>query len=131
MQQQHHCHSITAFQAVYKKLEQIKGENIALFSSYPEQLNEKMRRKLNEVNITISYQRGMGIIDDRVTGKLTPEAICQFVLSYRNELYNCDAIFLSCTNMRAYECKQKLERALSLPVVTSNDAIVSEIRRFL
>jgi maleate isomerase len=39
-------------------------------------------------------------------------------------------VFVSCTNFRAFEALPMLEEALSLPVITSNSAVLEAIEQF-
>lgn len=125
------CPVVSAFDAVYERLRHIERANIALITPYTKHVTEQMVTELESAGITARFHVGMEITDDITTGNVTPGDIVRYVECYREEVVRCDAIFLSCTNLRALECKTVLEQSFSLPVVTSNDAIIAQLLRYI
>jgi maleate isomerase len=71
---------------------------------------------------------GMGIRANLEIGSITPPEIVKFVES---QIGGCapDCVFLSCTNWRAIEAIDLLQRILGIPVVSSNKAAIDMIRQ--
>jgi len=55
-------------------------------------------------------------------GELSPDEVCELAL--RADHAEAEAIVLACTDMRAVEVIEKVERALNKPIVTSNQAMM-------
>lgn len=125
------CPVVSAFHAVYERLQHIRAQNIALITPYTEHITTQMAEQFHEAGISVQFQVGMGITNDIATGNVTPDEIVRYVEQYKQEVSRSETIFLSCTNLRALECKTELEQLFSLPVVTSNEAIIVQLKRLL
>ncbi|WP_417432453.1 hypothetical protein [Kiloniella sp.] len=62
-------------------------------------------------------------------GEMTPVQIVEMVLEKNHK--RTDALVLSCTDMRAVECIEFLEKETGLPVISSNQALFYEALRYL
>lgn len=72
----------------------------------------------------------LGLTDNRRIGDTSPADITAFV---RDELgmTDADAVFISCTNLRAVEALDAVRDVLGVPVTSSNDATVLAVRERL
>jgi len=73
----------------------------------------------------------MGLIHNVDVGKVTPDEICHFVHQKRDPSTLVEAYFLSCTNWRAYESLPLLKKKLSIPIVTSSQAVIQSVKNYL
>lgn len=121
------CHVVSAYSAVHRHLKDLGSKKLALLTPYVESVTERVAEGLEKSGLQIAFSGGMGIVDDTEIGKLTTTEIMEFVEGHREKIIKADTLFISCTNLRALECKDMLESTLGLKVVTSNDAIVKEI----
>ena len=71
---------------------------------------------------------GMGIKANLEIGRVTPEEILRFVESQLSGI-DPDCLFLSCTNWRAIETIQHLQKKLGIPIVTSNQAAIEIVEQ--
>ncbi len=69
---------------------------------------------------------GLGITENFAIAAVEPERIGSFAVETLagGEL---DLAFVSCTNLRALDAREQVERALGVPVVTSNSAALEAV----
>ena len=63
-----------------------------------------------------------GLTDDRQMARISEESIIEAGVAACDD--GADALFLSCTALRAATCVQRIEDRLGKPVVSSNQAMV-------
>lgn len=119
---------VTVLRAVLTKLRTIAPRNVALFTPYTEDLTHCVASSLAEAGYPPVKAVGMGIRANLEIGRVTPSEIIRFVES---QIEGCapDCLFLSCTNWRAIETIEPLQQKLGMPVITSNQTAVDEVRR--
>jgi maleate isomerase len=123
--------AVTVLQAVVSQLRSIGPRKLAVFTPYIEDLTSSIVSSVAEAGFPPIKAAGMGIQINLEIGRVTPEAIIAFV---ETQIAGCapDCIFLSCTNWRAIEALEPLQKKLGIPVVSSNqaaiDAIITEPR---
>jgi len=121
--------AVTAAGALVEALAALQVRRIAFSSPYVEQLNREAIAFLEQCGIqTVSSAYVGSNLGNYGQGELTPEEV--YELGCRADHPEAEAIVLSCTDMRAVEVVEVLERDLSKPVVTSNQALLfSAVRR--
>jgi maleate isomerase len=108
-------------------LEELEGcGRVALFTPYNEELTGTIAASLEAGGVEVVARRGLGIERNVEIGDLAPEDIVREVRTM--DLQDADAVFCSCTNLRAYEARDVLATAVGRPVFTSNQAVVSRLR---
>ncbi len=81
-----------------------------------------MQACFEEAGIVIQSVGSFYQQDDRVVGRITPDAILDAALAIgQNDLV--DGVFISCTSLRAAGIIDKAETALGKPVTASNHAL--------
>ena len=85
---------------------------------------------LQQYGFNIVFTCGMGLNDDIEIGRITPKDIIKYVKINKKNIESGDVLFLSCTNLRALECKEALESLLNMKVVTSNEAILKQVLHY-
>lgn len=119
---------VTVLGAVLMKLRTIGPRNLALFTPYTEDLTNCVASSLAEAGYPPVKAVGMGIRANLEIGRVPPSEILYFVES---QIDGCvpDCLFLSCTNWRAIAAIKPLQEKLGMPVVTSNQAAIDEVRQ--
>jgi maleate isomerase len=121
--------TVTVLGAVSEKLAEVGAKRIAVFTPYIDELNKTIKDCLEEDGIEVLSIQGMGITVNYDIGVLTPEDIMAFAKE-RYQDPDADALFFSCTNMRAMDAVPMLEKEFGKPIVTSNQAAVEAVDRF-
>jgi maleate isomerase len=118
--------AVTVLQAVVSQLRSIGPRKLAVFTPYIEDLTSSIVSSVAEAGFPPIKAAGMGIQINLEIGRVTPEAIIAFV---ETQIAGCapDCIFLSCTNWRAIESIEPLQKKLGIPVVSSNQAAINTI----
>jgi maleate isomerase len=101
-------------------------ERVALFTPYVAELTDRIAVCLEEAGYTVVARHGLGLRDNAQIGSLAPEDIAEAVTQM--ELEDAEAVFCSCTNLRAYEALPAVRETTGLPVVSSNQAVVAQVR---
>ncbi len=99
---------------------------VALLTPYVEALTRRIRASLVAAGVLVSTSRCLGIRQNLDIGDLTPDDVVASAVTM--DLSAADVLFCSCTNLRAYEAVEQLRSHTGMPVVTSNQAVVSRLR---
>jgi maleate isomerase len=99
-----------------------------VFTPYVEDLTNGIASCLAEAGYPPLKAVGMGIRANLEIGMVPPTEIIGFVES---QIDGCvpDCLFLSCTNWRAIEAIEPLQRKLGIPIITSNQAAIDMVRQ--
>jgi len=120
--------AVTVLRAVLTQLHAIGPRKVALFTPYLEDLTNGIASSLAEAGYPPVKAAGMRIRENHEIGKVPPSEIVRFVES-QIEGCTADCVFLSCTNWRAIEAIEPLQRKLGIPIITSNQAAIEMVRR--
>ena len=93
---------------------------LALLTPYSRTVTSDMAAYFRSAGLAIAHAGCFGLEDDREMARLTEDAIvtaAQATIGADDE-----ALFVSCTALRAFEAVDRIERAIGRPVVTSNQA---------
>jgi len=114
--------SITTSTAVINALKTIKVKKISMLTPYIEKLTrlEEDFLKASIPNLEICKVKSLGILSNIPKGNIFPEEVYKLVKSIDCE--SAEAIFISCTNLRAIEVIEILEKDLNKPVLSSVQA---------
>jgi maleate isomerase len=120
--------AITVLGAVITKLRTIAARKVAVFTPYIDDLTSSIASSLAEAGFPALKAVGMGIRANLEIGEVTPAEILSFVQS---QVQGCDpdCVFLSCTNWRAIEAIEPLQRRLGIHIVSSNQAAIEMVRQ--
>ena len=128
IEEQTGARAVTVLRAVLARLDSLRPQRLAVFTPYVEDLTGSIARSLAEAGYAVIKAAGMDITANLEIGRGTPERIAQFVEAQLSGI-EPDCIFLSCTNWRAMEALESLEKKLRIPIVTSNQAALEALRR--
>ncbi|MGB1012120.1 MAG: maleate cis-trans isomerase family protein [Thiolinea sp.] len=117
--------TVTAAGALVFALQNLGVERIAFASPYVAQINQQAIGFLAHAGFhTVSTAEVTETLDNTGQGAMTPEAV--YELGLRADSMEAEVLVLSCTDMRSVEVIAELEQALGKPVVTSNQAMMSQ-----
>jgi maleate isomerase len=116
--------AVTVVGSLVAQLELLRPKHVAVFTPYLDDMTQSVAACVVEAGFEVVKASGMGIIDNREIGGVTPSEIVKFV---EHKFQPADCVFLSCTNWRAIETIQTLEQRLGVPVFTSNHACIDEV----
>lgn len=95
---------------------------LGFVTPYVPEVSAGMRAKLEQAGYEIagfgSFEEG----NDRVVARITPSSILQAVEAVAAQA-PCDAVFVSCTNLRCLDIIPEAEARLGVPVISSNQAL--------
>lgn len=103
---------------------------IAVLTPYVDDLNAKIRSSLEAGHLEVVAIDGFGIDDNFELATPTPDVIAERAIALVRRS-RPDLLFISCTNFRALEAREAIEEAAGVPVVTSNSAVIENVRRRL
>ncbi|WP_420548304.1 maleate cis-trans isomerase family protein [Curvivirga sp.] len=109
---------ITAAAAAFKALDVTK---LSLLTPYIPDVNRKVGETFAAKGLEILNIAGFGVLEDADITRIDPAAIVKEAKACLHPA--AEAMFLSCTAMRSIEVIEVLEKELSIPVVSSNQAI--------
>jgi arylmalonate decarboxylase len=112
--------AVATARCVVDALNELGVKKIAAASPYPPEVNERLKKYLGEagfdvVNFDYEDGRRVGNVDLFDTDLV-------YELGKRVDRAEAEAIFISCTNLRAASIIERLEKETGKPVVTSNQA---------
>lgn len=123
------CPATGVISSVAEALELRRIRRLAILTPYVEELTHAVGQSLEGQGFEVVAAHGMGIDVNFELAKPSPEEIVGFAKESLAEV-QAEGVFVSCTNFRALEALSVLEEGLSLPVVTSNSAVLEKIERF-
>jgi len=118
--------TISVIASVRRAIARRGGKRVGIITPYVDSLNEKIRASVEADGVDVAGIHGLGITENFAIAQVTPERIAAFAETSLGGRA-IDLLFVSCTNFRAVEALPLLERALSVPVVTSNQATLEAV----
>jgi maleate isomerase len=120
------CPAIGVLSAVHDALRRRGLHRVAVVTPYVDELTASVAKSLLEQGFEVPITGGMGIAVNVELATPTPGEIAAFVRDTVGA-GQVDGVFVSCTNFRALEAQDQLERQLGVPVVTSNSSVLDAI----
>jgi maleate isomerase len=114
--------------AVKAALTALGRRRIALVTPYPVDVTLEMQANLRRAGFETSAVASFNQSDDFTVARITSESILNAVLRI-GARDDCDAVFVSCTSLRALQVIDRAERQLGKPVVSSNQALAWHLMR--
>ena len=97
------------------------AKRISILTPYTEPVNDALADQFRAAGLEVLNIAGFGMDDDIEMTGLPVSAIVGAALEVRHR--QADALFISCTAIRAALAVETLEEGLAIPVVTSNQAL--------
>lgn len=118
---------VTPITASFAAFDAFNITKIAVLTPYTDAVNDLIYNHLCSEGIEICRFSSFGIEDNEVMAALPPEAIYQAALEADHP--DAQALFISCTAIRAMDIVERLEAELGKPVVTANQAMIWQALR--
>lgn len=112
--------AMTTATAAVLGLRKLGLRNLTLLTAYPQEMNEIEADFLMKSGFVLSKVTGAGISDPFEQYSKDPEYWYDYAL--RNFDERSDGLFLSCAGIRTVDIIEKLEKALKVPVIASNQS---------
>ncbi|MEL7256752.1 MAG: hypothetical protein AAFN80_02775 [Pseudomonadota bacterium] len=112
---------ITPITASLAALNAFDAQKLAILTPYVDEVNAVIADYLQAAGKQISAFSSFRIEDNEEMAALTGEAI--FQAAVKSDRPDADALFISCTAIRAVEVVNRIEQALGKPVITANQAM--------
>lgn len=122
------CPVVATSQAMVEALRALAVARVALATPYLDTVNVAERAFLVSHGFEVTSMRGLGL-SGKAIREVPPERVADLVRIADSP--SAQAIFVSCTDFRALEVVDALERELGKPVVTSNQVTLWAILRAL
>jgi len=124
------AHSFTAAAALVAAIKTIGAKKVGFSSPYLGEINTQAMAFLAQNQIETVKCADIGReLGNYGQGELTPDEV--FDLACAADHPEAEVIVLSCTDMRAVEVIEDIEKALDKPVVTSNQAMMFAVLQVL
>ena len=106
--------------AVRRALRALGAKRITLLTPYTVETTRPMIEYFESFGIAVASCTCFGLDDDRVMARITPASLLD---AAREAIAgDAEALFISCTGLRAAAVAAEIEQAIGRPVVTSNQA---------
>ena len=112
-------------EAAARALKDLGARRINLVTPYEPEIAARMAAQFEAGGFTINRQYDFGLKASEDISRATPQAICTAASALGGE--GADACFISCTDFQSLEVIEEIEAATSLPVLTSNQAMVWDL----
>jgi maleate isomerase len=113
---------ITPIGAALRALRGFEPRRIAVLTPYSAELTASIRAFFVERGLEVTRTLCFGLEDDRQMARLKPRTLIEAAVEACDP--GADALFVSCTALRAFEVVSAIEARVGRPVVTANQAMV-------
>ena len=112
---------VTPITSSLAALDQFGAKRIAVLTPYVDDVNVDIAKYLEASGQKISAFTSFKIASNEAMAKISPESIYQTALTADRD--DADALFISCTAIRAVDVIEKIEQKLGKPVITAVQAM--------
>lgn len=112
--------------SVRRAITRREARRVGVITPYVDRLNDKIRESLQDDGLEVAGIHGLGITENFAIAAVDPERIAELAVA-RFGQRDIDLLFASCTNFRALDARERIEQALGVPVVTSNQAALEAV----
>ena len=110
-------------------LQALGARRIAFLTPYLPLVTDEVRKALESNGVEIEEVGSFEESVEAVVARITPASIQAAVIELAGRAPAAEAVFVSCTNLRAGGIIEPAEEALGIPVVTSNQALAWHMLR--
>jgi len=113
---------VTPTSAAFAAFAALDIKNVSILTPYSPNVTSELAHYFSHNGLNVVNAVGLGFEDDRQMARISPASIADA----GEEIFdsNADALFVSCTALRALSCVQELEDRIGKPVITSNQAMI-------
>ena len=112
---------VTPITSSLAALDLFGAQRIAVLTPYVDDVNASIARYLEDHGKSISAFSSFKIVENETMALVTPQSI--FNAALEADRNDADALFISCTAIRAVEVIDKIEQKLGKPVITAVQAM--------
>jgi len=116
----------TTSSAVVGALRALGVRRVAVATPYRDAVNDRLTAFLAASGLSVENTAGLGL-DDWTINFVSQSDV--YHLARRANAENAEALFIACTNLRALDVIEPLEKDLAKPVITANQATIWEALR--
>lgn len=113
---------VTPTTAAFDAFDTLGIRRVSVLTPYSDRVTEKLVSYFGGYGLNIVNARGLGFEDDREMARIDHASVLAAGASTISD--SSEALFISCTAVRAMECVSRLEDKIGKPVITSNQAII-------
>jgi maleate isomerase len=115
---------VTMARSAVAALAALGARRIAVANPYGAEVNGLLCRYLEAAGLEIAALHARPTVESWAITRIPPEDVAAIGRRAAAAAGRCDALFLSCGNLRTIEVIEPLERELGVPVVSSNQAML-------
>ena len=116
------CHVTTPITSAIKAFNKMNIKRVAVFTPYPEDVNETISEYLIKKNIKVMSFSTFNLDLDVDFARVDPKYLSE-ILTKLN-INDADALFVSCTALPALEILDEVEKKINKPVFSSNQTLI-------
>jgi maleate isomerase len=121
---------VSTLTALSEALRASGARSVVLVTPYPEPITQHVRASLEAEGFRVTAAAGLGLADSLAIAAVEPADIQRFAVETFKRA-PADAVCIACCTFRAYDAREVIQRALGVPVVTSNQAALTAALRHL
>lgn len=114
--------AFTTSEAVVAALKALRAQSVFMITPYPDAVNAEEVAFLTHYGFEVAGVDAFGCATSAEIRALTSDQVAGLALRHRAQIAQCDALFVSCTNLLTMNEIEGLEVGLGVPVVSSNQA---------
>jgi len=118
---------VTPISATIKAFTNLKVKKIAVLTPYPQKVNKTIFDYITKSNFEITSFTSFNLEYDSEIASVDPKYLIETINKLDHK--DADAIFISCTALRAVEVLDQIEKQVSKYVISSNQAIIWDCLR--
>ncbi|MGU9952228.1 MAG: Asp/Glu racemase [Gammaproteobacteria bacterium WSBS_2016_MAG_OTU1] len=119
----------TPLLALEAACEALGVRKLSILTPYISEINHELVKCLTAAGQTVVNVNGLGFTDDCVASGISVESICRYAKQTFCE--PAEALFISCTALRAASVIDKIELEVGVPVMSSNQILAWHALRLL
>lgn len=123
--------AVTTSTAVISALGAVRARRVFMVTPYPDDINAHEIEFLAYYGIEVGGWDSFRCGSSDANRTVSSEQVADMVLKHAGDTANCDAVFISCTNLLAIDQITRLECELGKPVISSNQASLWAVLRYL
>ncbi len=120
---------VTPSSAAFDAFKALKIKKVSVLTPYTQDVTDSLVTYFSQHGPEVVNATCFGLSDDREMARVSKDSIIEGGIAACHP--DADALFISCTAVRAAACVDQLEQRLGKPVITSNQAMVWRCMRHL
>ena len=116
------CHVTTPITSAIKAFNKMNVKKIAVFTPYPESVNNTISEYLIKKNINVVSFSTFNLDLDVDFARIDPKYLSEVLTKLNTN--DADALFVSCTALPALEILDEVEKKINKPVFSSNQTLI-------